>query len=453
MDIVFKGATIVSDGTEVLADLAVKNGRIAAIGELDGIEAAETVDAHGRTLLPGLVDIGVSTSRENDCWPESPQPMESLTCDALQGGVTTIVMPVSFATDRPLADELAELREVHAATARTDFSYHYLLSDWSEARRGSLRQATAAGVPSVWIANEGMSSGFPGNLLLTVAMREMPRDSLVITRPSDPVLESFFRRDLAVAGMKGAKHYEAILPAHVEAGAIQRLGMLMEGAQATVLLMGVSCRRALRSLQMLRENAVPLHAAVSIAHLALGTGCLDAQPAGVLPLTWPPLRGEEEQRSLWNALEDGLLGVVTSGHHPCTQEEVTAAQGNAVEAPGGAAGLGHLLPLLLGEGVSKFLLSLETLSVVAAADPAKMAGLYPRKGCLQIGSDADIVVCNTAEETTLARAGNGIDYHDPYAGRECVGRIEAVYLGGKLATGEDDATPQGRYLERRVSLA
>jgi dihydropyrimidinase len=281
----------------------------------------------------------------------------------------------------------------------------------------------------------------------------MPRDSVAIMRPSDPTLESFNRRDLSSTGRISPTYYSAVFPNRIEAGAVSRVGMLMEGSQAHVVLMGISCKRAIDALQRLRDEGMPLQAAATIAHMTLSSDCLEAHPPEALPLAWPPLRPCEEQQSVWSALDDGLVNLITSAHHPRLRDEVDAAQLDAIKAPGGVSGLAHLLPLLLSEGVAKFRLGIETISIAACADPAKMAGLYPRKGTLQIGSDADIVLCSLAEEHVLKHAGNGSGYHDPYAGREAVGRIDAVYLRGRLATGSNSERPVGQYIERRVSLA
>lgn len=453
MVIVIRDTTIVSDGTEVHADIAFADGKVAAVGRLGGLEADVRIDGRGKVVMPGLVDVGVNLCAESKRLPASDQGLASLSADAAAGGVTTMVMAAEFDPANPLAEEVARRKAADAELSRVDYSYHCFIADWNEARRRQVRALVAAGVPSVWLANTDLGAEWPGVALAQAVVRELPEGTVAIAHATDPLVENALRKGLITASQTSAKAWTNVFPEEVEACALRTLAGLTRGARARVLLLGVSNNEALQELMSVREKGSTMVAAAKISHLVQSTDQLEEDAASLIPLVWPPLRGRGEQTSLWSALEDGLLGIVTSAHRPRRLDEMKKAQADAFSTPGGSSGLGHLLPLLLSEGVTKWRLSLETLSQCAAADPAKLAGLYPRKGTLQIGADADFVVLNMTETRALEPAGEGA-YFDPYAGMEATGTIESVYVRGHCVLGAAaEESPCGQFVERRVSLA
>lgn len=452
MVIVISDTTIVSDGTEVRADIAFADGKVAAIGRLRGMEADVRIDGRGKMVLPGLVDLGVNLHTESKRLPASEQSIASLTADALMGGVTSVILAADFEADKPVADEVTRRKAIDAETALVDFSYHCFVADWTEARRRQTRGLLAAGVPSVWIANTDLAAEWPGVALTHAVMRELPEGTVAFAQASDPLVESALRKGLIANSQTSAKAWTSVFPEPLEACALRTVAGLTRSSRARLVLLGISCHEALQEFLAMREKGSPLIVGAKLAHLIQSAEQIDDEDARLFPLVWPPLRGRGEQTSLWSALEDGLLTLVTSAHRPRKLDEAKRAQADAFGTPGGSSGLAHLLPMLLSEGVAKWRLSMETVTQCAAADPAKLAGLYPRKGTLQIGADADFVIVNAGETRPLEMGGAGA-YFDPYAGLEATGTIEAVYLRGRCVAGEGaDKTPGGQFLERRVSL-
>ncbi|MDK2971420.1 MAG: dihydropyrimidinase [Candidatus Sumerlaeota bacterium] len=454
MDLVIRNASIVTDGLEMNADLGIANGVVTQIGRLEKVPAANVIDAAGKVILPGLVDVGVSLYCENEYTLDSGQSLDALTAEALAGGITTVVLAEPFDEGRILTEELAERRTADAALARTDFGYHYLLRDWSPERERHVRTAASAGIASVWVARCPIEAEHPGTALLHAVAQDLPESTLLLTRPSEACLEYHLRRTLRAKGFVQPAYHSQTFPSWLEESAVHLLGAIARGSRPRLLVLGISSTPALAAIQSLREQGVSILGGATLPHLVRTADMLEEDAGTILPLTCPPLRERADQQSLWNALDSGTLSVVSSGHHPVTTDEARAGHTDALASADGAGGIAGLLPLLHAEGIAKWRLSIESLSLCACADPAKLAGLYPRKGSLQIGSDADFVLLNPRAAGTVDRFTSDSRLADPYSGMECADVVEAVYLRGRCVHGAGaDTAVRGRYLDRRLSLA
>ncbi|MEQ8821487.1 MAG: amidohydrolase family protein [Sumerlaeia bacterium] len=459
LDLLVKGATIVTDGVEFRADLGVSNGRVSHLGSLSEDSASEVIDASGKVLLPGFVELAVSPLEDAPYAPAAPgQDLAALTAQAALGGVTSLIVARAWNASRPFADELAEVRERDAARAAVDFGYHYFISDWSADRRRHLRLALTAGVPSVWIPRAGVEAA-PAAALHYAVLRDLPANCLAVTTLSDPGLEAFLRSELKANGQLAAAHHGAIFPEWLETEALRRLDAVARGARARLLVAGLTCPRSLAEFAALRDANGVLCGAASLAHLCFNLDQMEEETTPRLPFAWPPLRPRSAQQALWNALDDGLLQVATSLHRPVAASAYAASLKDASTALDGSSALPHFAPMLYGEGAAKLRMGTESLSLCACADPAKLAGIYPRKGTLQIGADADFLIFdpNADHVRPGIPAKLGPETHDAFAGLECAGALEGVFLRGESIAGEMSSAatphpPSGRFLDRQMAV-
>jgi len=457
MDLIVRNARIYTDGIEMRADLGVQGGRVALLGNLENVDARNVVDASGFLVFPGAVDIGVSTLAENSFHQASEADFALLTRMAASGGATTIVVAAEWDPEQKFDEQLERRTVADQKSAWVDFGYHAFLDTWSMAHREMMQNASQSGVASAWIARTDSLAKLPGGALAHAVTRELPDSVMAVVSPTDPMLEEYFRNQLRDLGTTGLMHRANIFPEPIEATVLRTYGALLKGSRAHVLLLGLAGERSLQALEYMRTHGYPVSGAVKLPHLVFNADTLNEESqspvAPGIPSLWPPLRGRQHQQRLWNALDSGLVTAVSSGHHPVTMKQATASLADATRAPEGASGLEHLMPLAFSEGVSKWRIDPETLSTVCCADPAKLAGLYPRKGSLQVGSDADLVVVDPTaahERRTFPGAG----HYDFYAGMECMGTVRAVYLRGTRIAGDGaSGEPGGRFVERRVSLA
>lgn len=446
MDLLIRNGRVATDGNEFDADIAVRGGRIAAVGDLGGIEAAEVVDASGLLVFPGLVDGGVSLLGEGPHCPAIDQPFQLLSSEAIAGGVTTVVIASDLGTDAPWSDARQQRASELDGRAFVDFDFHYAIPDWTPKIRDHFAEAVRNGLASAYACR----SPLKGEALVHAALEAAAGSAAVFAQVSDGVVERFQRQRLRAEGRVGAGDYAEVLPPWAEAAAVARLSAMARAADSPLVLLGATCAESLREFAMLRERAAPVTLGAKLMHLAFSTDGMLEESQPTPRFAWPPLRGRGDQQALWDALDEGLVSIATSGHHPLASQDALHGQRDASEAPAGCSGLAHLLPMLHSEGPGKWRTRPGALSLFACADPARLLGLYPRKGTLQPGADADIVLFDPAEEAARPDRGSRQGFHDCFAGEDCIGAIRAVYLRGTRIAGDGAAKePAGQLLDRQ----
>jgi dihydroorotase-like cyclic amidohydrolase len=443
MDLIIRNARIVSDGATTRGDIGVRAGRVAAVGDLTGVEAAEEHNARGQVALPGLVDPLVSLLGEGPHCPPAEASLQALTAEALLGGVTTLGLAVEFPLEVAWKEAREQRASDEASRALVDVAPIYAVTEWSPKVRAHLAAALEAGLRGVYACRSPLRGEGIVHALLSMA----PEGATVFTQVSDTTIERFQRQQLRAEGRVAPGDQGEILPPWAEAAALRRLAAMLDRSEARLALLGISSRAALEELARLREQGPALVLLAKLAHLALSQEAAAEDSHPLFPHVWPPLRARADQNALWAALDEGLVAAVASGHHPVTSEAVAIGQQDVTEAATGTMALAHMLPLLHSEGPAKWRVDLETLSQCACADPAKLLGLYPRKGRVAPGSDADIVLLDTEAEGACADRGARHGLHDAFAGMERHGEVAAVFLRGVKVAGEGATmAPQGKFL-------
>jgi dihydropyrimidinase len=451
LDILFENAQIASDGVEFTADVAVEAGQIKAIGNLAGMPAREVINCRGKALIPGVVDLGVNLLDNGPFDPESGAGFAMATRAAARGGVTTIVTTLEIDSQELAADAVKAQQEADARKACVDFGYHLLVRDVQESTATQLRSAYSAGVCSVWAARTGLADNFPGHGLLMALAQVIPEEMLLLTSPWDAISGEIYRRALKSDPGSLETQWLKVLPREIEANFVRSLPGVLTGLRGRAVIMGLSCIESLTAMQELAQRSVHFQAACSLASLYF----LESETGS--PRTWPPIREKSDQQALYYALEQGFISVVTSDHKPRTATEMVG-QPNAPSGPAvGLSTISHLLPIVYSEGVSKWRLTLATLSQILCADAAKLAGLYPRKGTIQPGADADLVLIDPLEirrAVSQPHIVGPLDYIDPLEEATLQGVIKQVYLRGVriVDNGELVSENSGQFLSRRLSL-
>ncbi|MCC6547994.1 amidohydrolase family protein [Candidatus Sumerlaeota bacterium] len=422
-------------------DLAVRDGVVKAIGDLSSMQAGCVVPCDGKVLLPGAVDLGLNLGDGGVFDPKTGASFAQATRHAALGGVTTLISAIELDEKIGPAASAKAQAETDMQRAFVDFGYHALLSSWGDNHDAFAREAVGAGISSFWLARNGAASVQPGSALLLAAVQKLPEESLAIASCWDA---SFCDKHARKNGNGDlyADDREAAFAASLES--------LADVGACRILLNGVSSARALESLAHAREVCNRIAASCQLTNLVYTEADGDAAPK-----VWPPLGTRADQQALYAAVEEGIVSAITSGHKPRASSELAAARSQRSLLVGAPA-LAHFIPALHSEGVLKWRLSLSGLSFAACAEPAKLAGLYPRKGSLQIGSDADIVVfdpsqaCNGGDSDSFALS----SIPNPYAALKLNGRVTDVFVRGQQVVdgGELTQNVQGAFLVRRLSL-
>lgn len=448
-----KHGRVVTPGRDSVADIFVDGEKIIAVGPNLQQYADTILDASGRIVIPGGVDvhthldapIGQYVSRDD---------FESGTRAAAFGGTTSLV---DFATQTP-GRTLREAFDTWLGKAERsliDYSFHMIIADWSAKRRGEM----------AWLAENGVTSfkvfmAYPGRLMLDDGqIYEIMQQSrelgtcVCVHAENGPLIDSLTRAALG-RGDTGPVYHALTRPPEAEAEATHRAIALARLAGCPLYVVHVSCREALEELRFWRERGAEVSGETCPHYLLLSREALD-QPGleGAKYVLTPPLRESIHGESLWEGLAADTLQVVSTDHCPFDfSGQKTADAGDFTRIPNGAPGIEHRLELLFDRGVLTGRISLERWVEIVSTQPARLFGLYPAKGAIAPGSDADIVVWDPATQHTISASTHhmNVDY-SLYEGYVVRGRAETVIARGEiiLSQGAWNATPgRGRFLRR-----
>ncbi len=440
-DLVLRGGTVVTATGSRLADVAVDGGRIAAIEpDLSGPagSAAEIVDATGLLILPGVIDAHTHTRVGID---EQPDRFFQDSVAAALGGTTAFLAfnnpgtGSSPAAERSLRAGLGEWRAATDGDSAIDYGVSLVVSGRMDDPIAELPAVVDAGVPT---CKAFMIFDFRlDDRRLFEAMRVMgDRGAMLEVHCEDPVLLDA-AIDAALQRGDVLPHYHAATrPSYVEAVATARAVAFGRQSGAPVHVVHVSSADALRETRRGRADGVRVSVETCPHYLVLTEErYADPDPVGCARfMIAPPLRTDGDRDALWAGLEDGSIDMVVSDHVPdrLSVEKAEAARGVPFnQISNGAPGIGTLLTLLYSEGVAGGRITVERLVDLLSTTPARRFG-FARKGAIEVGRDADIVLFDPAARRTIRTANlhHSSDY-TPYEGMEVSGRVRDVFVRGR----------------------
>lgn len=440
VDLVLHGGMVVTESGVLPMDIAVRDGRIVALsahGE-DRYEAAEAIDARGLHILPGGIDPHVHFGDQEQ---SDFEDFETGTRAAAAGGITTVIdMPLNLPPTIDVASFVAR-REAVAPRAIVDFGLWGGLVPGNVTELAPMAAAGALAFKAFTCEAADWFRIEDGDLL--EGMREAARLGLpvgvhcendAITRDLRARLRASGRRDLRA-------HYES-RPEIAEWEAIARVALLGRVSGARTQIVHISTGEGVDAVWEARRQGGAIHAEVTMHHLTL-----DGEAGvrlGTIAKCAPPLRGRHQVEALWRRVRAGRVHNIGSDHSPATaaQKDLTAQE--HWDVPDGITGVQVILPLLLSEGVHRRGLPLERVAALISANAARTFGLYPRKGTIQVGSDADIALVDLEARWTLTTA--LLQYKwpwSPHEGWEITGRVVRTVVRGTTVfrDGEVVGTP------------
>ncbi len=449
---VLGGQVMLPSGALTRADLWVRDGRFAAVVEAGTpVDAAERVDVAGRCVLPGAIDAHIHLGADITV-ARSREEVAGETASAVAGGVTTVLAYLMSA--EPYEDLFPGVVKVMEEWSACDFGLHFCIGTPHQLEQLP-QYIDELGVPSFkffmnFKGGEGEYLNLPSNddgFLWELLRRSAELGAMV--NPHTENIELVWRlRDQAKAlGGPDLVAWNAARPPIVEAEAAARVAMFAENLDASIYAVHISSKLALDALVAHRDNHDGIFIETCPHYLLLD----QTSGIGTYGKVNPPLRTPEDREALWAALAAGVIDVVGSDHVP---RHKSAKEKDIWSASAGFPGIESLLTLLISEGHVKRGIPLARIVDLVSTTPARLFGLYPRKGAIQVGSDADMVVIDLGGRTEL----RGADMHSgaaytPYEGWTLDVAVEKTFLRGRLAfsDGEVVAETGGRYLPRRTS--
>lgn len=451
--------TLISGGEVLLpdglarVDLGLSEGRVAGLYTPGTAPAAtEVIDATGLTILPGIVDIHFHVRAP--AYPERGT-VQSETRAAAAGGVTTLFeMPIS----KPCCstpEELARRRDHFAENAHVNFALYAAPGDLTEASRDAMLDLGAIAFKIfTTAAPPGRADEFDGLAFPDEA--DQLRALTLLAGTGRPVVVHAESADLLAHFARATAHLD---PADAATHGLSRPAICESVAVAKLLTMNMTARAKLHiahvtsaeTVAVLRAFAGTSDFTAETCPQYLFTTEADVARAGVYAKVNPPIRHQPDQDSLWQAIADGVINYVTTDHAPFSKAEKQASEGNFPAAPPGAPGIEFMLPAML-DAVAQGRLTLRRAHDLICANGARLYGIYPRKGALLPGADADITLVDLAGETTLTAKSlhtHARDVAHLFEGRRLRGKVTQTLVRGQTVfhNGTITAAPgHGRYV-------
>jgi len=430
IDLAVRGGLVVTPDGERHADVAISAGRITAIGEVG--PASREIDATGKLVLPGCVDLHTHLASTPTFAPLDD--FEHGTRAALAGGVTTVVSMVYQEEGSLRRGVERGMRDAERSLA--DFAFHVVVTDPSDAARAevaALARDGHAGLKVFMVSPRFVERRDDYTLLLRAAAGA---GALVAIHAEDHAIVAARTAALHAAGRTGVGHFPESRPLEAEVKAVREAVELAERTAAAIYLVHLSSRAALDALREGKGRA-RVFGETRPLYLYLTRAQFD-RPDAALWVGQPPLRDADDVAAVWAALADATLDTVGTDHIPHSRAAKLAPGLSFDRIPPGVSNLETLLPMLYSEGVRTGRITLSRLVELLASSAARIAGMYPRKGALAIGSDADVVVFDPDARRTIRATDlhSACDY-DPYEGWDVTGWPEIVLSRGEVVFERD----------------
>ena len=457
MKTLIKGGHIVTAVDSYAADILVDGETVALIGrDLGNVVASpdRLVDASGKLVIPGGIDPHThmdlpfgGTSSSDD--------FETGTRAAALGGTTTIIDFAVQYRGQALNEALDVWFKKAQGKATIDYGFHMIVTDLPDQRLPELNGLINQGVSSfkLFMAYPGVFLVDDGTIFKAMTAAGEKGGLICMHAENGVVIDVLVKRALA-EGRTAPKYHALTRPTRAEAEGVHRAIAIAEMANSPVYIVHLSCYDALKEVQAARDLGLPAFAETCPQYLFLDHSYYEQEGfEGAKYVMTPPLRDKSNQDQLWKGLRGNDLQVISTDHCPfCFKEQKELGRDDFSKIPNGGPGVEHRMSLIYDGGVVGKRISLNRFVELTSTAAAKIFGLFPKKGTIAVGSDADIVIFDpNREQTITAKTHNmRVDY-SAYEGRTVRGVTETVLLRGNVIV-EGGAfkgkAGDGRFLKR-----
>ncbi len=452
MTTLIKNGTIVTATDMYKADLLVKNGVITEIGSEISKIASEIIDAADKWVLPGAVDVHTHMDAQCDGMT-TVDDFETGTAAAAAGGTTTVIDYAEQVPGRTLAQTLEEWKAKAASRAIVDYGFHMALGEVNESILSEIPSMVEAGVSSFYIRLDGNKEKHINDAeLLEFLQRTSNAGALASVHAENGEIVGLFQDRLVAEGKTLPKFITTARPPEVEAQATARALSIAEMAKAPIYLSSLSSAHAIERVKAARDRGLPVFAETCPHYLVLPSERYE-EPEGIKYYCTPPLRPSWHEDILWKAIASGDVHVVGSDHQAFNYAgQKDLGKENFTQAPRGFPGIQERISVLHSAGVFAGKITPNRFVDLACTAPAKLFGIFPRKGTLTVGSDADMIIFDPKAEVTLSKSTtlSRSDY-TPYEGMKVRGETWLVLQRGKVIARESKVLGrpgEGEFLSR-----
>ena len=454
-DTIIRNGSVVTATDTYVADVAISDGKIAAVGaNLPVQNTIQVLDATNKLVLPGGIDVhthldmpfGGTTSADD---------FETGTRAAAFGGTTTLIDFAIQYKGQPLRQAFDTWMGKASSKAVCDYAFHCIMTDVSSGQLSEMNDLVREGVTSfkLFMAYPGVFMLDDGSIFKALQTTSKNGGLICMHAENGSAIDVIVQQALA-EGKKAPKYHALTRPTTAEAEATARAIALAEMAGAPIYIVHLSCNDALEKVREARDRGLPVYAETCPQYLYLSIENFDAPGfEGAKYVFTPPLRQKWHQEKLWNGLKCDHLQVVSTDHCPfCFKEQKELGRDDFTKIPNGGPGVEHRMSLIYSGGVASGRFSANRFVELVSTTPAKLFGLYPRKGTISVGSDADLVIFDPQRRHTISANTHHmrVDY-SMFEGIQVTGMPDVVLSRGRVVVQGDKflgRAGQGQFLRR-----
>ncbi len=451
-DIVIKGGEVVSSKGATRADVAIAGEKIVAIGL--GLEGTETIDATGKLVLPGAIDVH-NHFQLPFCGTTSADDFENGSKAAAMGGVTTFIDFAIQSKPASVMDAIRARRAEADPKVCIDYGLHAGITDWNDERAKEIPAIIEAGLPTFKMFMIYRSQGWQStDADLYCALRETAKyGGMVGVHAENDDLITLLQAEAERDGLTGCYAHALTRPTVTESEAVSRAIQLAEAADGSLYIFHMSTGKAADIVWESQQRGVDVHAETGPHYLLLDDELFKRED-GHHFATCPPIRKPADQEDLWMGLADGSIEVLATDTCTFNSEQKAMWEGDFRKIPFGMPGIETLLPLTYSEGVGRDRFSLGRMVKLLSENPARLFGMWPRKGTISIGSDADVVIFDPELEVTISPdvLTHNCDY-SPFDGTQVQGWPLTTLVRGQVVVQNRRFVGRpgyGQFLERQM---
>jgi dihydropyrimidinase len=435
MSVLIKNGRVVTATDDYVADIFIEGEKIKAIGKDLPIKADKEIDASGKLVFPGGIDPHVHLDMPF-MGTFSSDNYETGTRAALFGGTTMVIDFVLQKQGNSLQSALDEWNSRANGNCVGDYSFHMAVTDFNEDTKQEIKHM---------IENEGIVSfktfmAYKGALMIDdrqmIGLMEEVKEHgglINVHATNGDMIDYLVAKHKAEGKLSPLYHYLS-QPEVTEAEASERFVDMINYTGCPGYIVHLTCEGALNAVRNATRRNQKVFVETCIQYLILDASLYEKDFEGAKWVMSPPLREKKDQQTLWAGINQGLVNVVATDHCPFMWEQKKMGEKDFSKIPNGHPAIENRMELLFSEGVAKGKISLNKYVEVACTNPAKIFGMFPRKGTIAIGSDADIVIFDPNESHTLSTKTHhmNVDYSG-YEGWEVTGKVKTVLLRGQVA--------------------
>ncbi|WP_445957274.1 dihydropyrimidinase [Yeosuana sp.] len=435
MSILIKNGRVITASESYIADVYTEGEQIVAIGKNLNYKADKVIDATNKLVFPGGIDPHVHLDMPF-MGTYSSDDYETGTRAALFGGTTMVIDFILQTQGDTLHNALKTWQQKSIGKAIGDYSYHMAVTDFNDdVAKEVVQFIEEEGISSfkTFMAYKGALMIDDGQMVQLMKVVEKHGGLVTVHATNGDMIDSLIAKNRSEGNLSPLYHYLS-QPEVTEAEASGRFADMLNYTDCPGYIVHMTCEGALNAIRKATQRNQKVFIETCIQYLLLDASLYEKGFEGAKWVMSPPLREKKDQEALWSGINQGLIQVIGTDHCPFMLEQKKMGINDFSKIPNGHPAIEHRMELLYSEGVDHGKISLTKYVEISSTNAAKIFGMYPRKGTIAIGSDADIVIFDPKKTHTISKETHHMNCdYSGYEGRKVTGKIETVILRGKIA--------------------